>query len=184
MKGYSYGEVLDDQCYALWVVNTESDNSHPDLMRLATFLRANGVYPTGERSGMADAHSCVSSVERPVSKSPTMPTASKPKPEEPEPQKVKEPDAKTAHSRVSRARQQTTCKRWDGVVADGSQSREVVQMRATMTQLNQGMMNLDARVTKVEQNDGRGGVECYVMTDGESIMTDGESSSTESRRAF
>ena len=160
----SYGEVLDDQCYAL--------------------LRANGVYPTGERSGTADAHSCVSSVERPVSKSPTMPTASKPKPEEPEPQKVKEPDAKTAHSRVSRARQQTTCKRWDGVVADGSQSREVVQMRATMTQLNQGMMNLDARVTKVEQNDGRGGVECYVMTDGESIMTDGESSSTESRRAF
>ena len=105
----SYGEVLDDQCYAL--------------------LRANGVYPTGERSGTADAHSCVSSVQCPVatavdSKSPTMPTASKPKPEEPEPQKVKEPDAKTAHSRVSRARQQTTCKRWDGVVADGSQSRE------------------------------------------------------------
>ena len=69
-------------------------------------------------------------------------------------------------------------------MADDSQSTEMAQMMAMMTQLNQGMMNLDARLTKVKQNDGRGGVECYVMTDGESIMTDGESSSTESRRAF
>ena len=86
MKGYSYDEVLDNKSYASWVVNTaaESNNSSPDLMRLATFLREKGVYPTEERSGTADTHNCVSGVQCPVataadSKSPTMPTVSKPK---------------------------------------------------------------------------------------------------------
>ena len=54
MKGHSYGEVLEGQGYALWVVNVEREGSHPDLKKLAAFLRANGVYPTAEKTGTGD----------------------------------------------------------------------------------------------------------------------------------
>ena len=200
MKGYSYEEVLDNKSYASWVVNTaaESNNSSPDLMRLATFLREKGVYPTEERSGTADTHNCASGVQCPVdtaadSTSPTMPpTASSvqrpasnvqcPTPEEPEPQKVKELDGKTAHNRVSRAGR----KRRDVDMADDSPPTEMAQMMAMVKQLSQEIRNLHTRVTEVENN-RRPHVECHVMTDGSEssfVMTDGGlSSSTESRRA-
>ena len=85
---------------------------------------------------------------------------------------MKEPDSKTAHSRVSRAGQQTTRKWWDVVMADDSQSTEMVQMMAMTRQLNQGMMNLNACLTEVERKKAAQPSESsYVRTDGEVSST-------------